>query len=148
MKYTAVLSLFLVGLVAADLPYGMPNGRREVERAEPPKPTGGHDHGHGHGHGGGTGGGYPHPTGTGGGFPTGTGGHADPTDKPHYTHVKEAEPEHTTFQTHRKPHGTGHGGHGTGHGTGYPTGTGEPHKPTETGIWHGPGKPTQPIPQI
>lgn len=151
MKYTAVISLFLAAVAVAELPYYMPNGKREVLQREP-VPEGadyGFHNGHHH-HGTGTGG--VHPTGTDGGHHsyTGTGGYADPTGESSHTHTrthaKKVEPYPTTLSTHTKhrPHGTGHGTgapHGTGwnHGTG---GTGGPYKPTETGQWTWPEKPS------
>ncbi|KAH6653311.1 hypothetical protein BKA67DRAFT_536996 [Truncatella angustata] len=154
MKYTSVISLFLASVAVADLPYGMPEGKREFAPEElPPKHwtgTWGGEHPTGP-----PTGGWSGPTGTGGQHPTGTGGLPGPTGigggyggqgpPPQWTkgegnhpvrHIKEQASKPTTLET-KTGHKTGHSGHGTGgpSGTGgqHPTGTGGCGRPTGTG---------------
>ncbi|KAI0123573.1 hypothetical protein BJ170DRAFT_598790 [Xylariales sp. AK1849] len=129
-SFTSILiSLMLASVAVADLPYGMPNDKRDVEGRHPEfSPPPGHTHTWHHS---GTGG--PHPTG-------GHGGHHKPTGG-----YGGGGKEHTTLRTHtgtrpHHPHHTGTGGqhhHHTGTGVRHHhTGTGGHHHHTGTGGGH------------
>ncbi|KAF7536503.1 hypothetical protein G7054_g4504 [Neopestalotiopsis clavispora] len=113
MKYTAVLSLLFAGAALADLPYHMPNGKRQdTNGIQPPPFWTGHHTGTGtapppHGTGGPSG--YPPPP------PPGTGSHSIPTASASSSSGLPwngwgwGQGHH-----HHQPTGTGHGGGGDG----------------------------------